>query len=99
MGQFGIGQSVRRVEDRRFLTGNGRYLADIDLPRQLHAYFLRSPYAHARIVKVDARAAAASPGVELIGLGADLVADGLRVNAQPACECAPNYVHQYSGGD
>jgi carbon-monoxide dehydrogenase large subunit len=77
MGQFGIGQSVRRVEDRRFLTGNGRYLADIDLPRQLHAYFLRSPHAHARFLKIDARAAAAAPGVELIGLGADRVADGI----------------------
>ena len=77
MAQFGIGQSVRRVEDRRFLTGNGRYLADIDLPRQLHAYFLRSPHAHARIVRIDAAAAQAAPGVEFIGLGADLLADGI----------------------
>ncbi len=77
MAQFGIGQSVRRVEDRRFLTGNGRYLADIDLPRQLHAYFLRSPHAHARIVKIDTRAAQAASGAAFVGLGADLLADGI----------------------
>ena len=41
MAKFGIGQPVRRVEDRRFLTGAGRYVADIDLTRQLHAPFLR----------------------------------------------------------
>ena len=49
MGQFGIGQAVRRVEDVRFVTGAGRYTDDINLPRQAHAYVLRSPHAHARI--------------------------------------------------
>ncbi len=77
MAQFGIGQAVRRVEDRRFLTGHGQYIADINLPRQLHAYFLRSPHAHALIRRIDATAARAQPGVELVGLGADLVADGI----------------------
>ncbi|MEA2780415.1 MAG: aerobic carbon-monoxide dehydrogenase large subunit [Rhodospirillaceae bacterium] len=77
MGQFGIGQTVRRVEDRRFLTGSGQYVGDIDLPRQLHAYFLRSPHPHARIRKIDATAASAAPGVALVALGRDLVADGI----------------------
>jgi len=49
MKQFGIGQPVRRVEDRRFLTGRGHYLDDIVRPRQAHAVMLRSPHAHTRI--------------------------------------------------
>ena len=77
MGQFGIGQAVRRVEDRRFLTGGGQYMADIDLPRQLHAYFLRSPHPHAMIRKIDTTAAAGAPGVALVALGGDLVAEGI----------------------
>ena len=88
MGQFGIGQAVRRVEDRRFLTGNGQYLADIELPRQLHAYFLRSPHAHALIRRVDAGTARALPGVALVGLGEDLVADG--VGTLPCVAKLPN---------
>jgi carbon-monoxide dehydrogenase large subunit len=77
MGQFGIGQAVPRVEDRRFLTGSGQYVGDIDLARQLHAYFLRSPHPHAAIRSIDATAAAAAPGVALVALGRDLVADGI----------------------
>jgi aerobic carbon-monoxide dehydrogenase large subunit len=77
MGQFGIGQAVRRVEDRRFLTGSGQYLADIELPRQLHAFFLRSPHAHAAIRRINTTAARAAPGVELVGLGQDLFADAI----------------------
>ena len=63
MRQFGIGQPVRRVEDRRFLTGRGRYLDDIVRPRQAHAAMLRSPHAHARIRAIDTAAALAAPGV------------------------------------
>ncbi len=58
-----IGQSVRRREDGRFLTGRGQYTDDIVLPRQTYAYFLRSPYAHARIKSIDTQAAAAAEGV------------------------------------
>lgn len=58
-----IGQSVKRREDARFLTGRGQYTDDIVLPRQTHAYFLRSPYAHARIKSVDTASAAAAEGV------------------------------------
>ena len=63
MKQFGIGQPVRRVEDRRFITGHGSYLDDISRPRQAHAFMLRSPHAHARIGAIDAAAALAAPGV------------------------------------
>jgi aerobic carbon-monoxide dehydrogenase large subunit len=58
-----IGQSVKRREDARFLTGTGRYTDDIVLPGQSYAWFLRSPYAHARVGKVDTSAAQAAPGV------------------------------------
>ncbi len=58
-----IGQSVKRREDARFLTGRGQYTDDIVLPRQTYAYFLRSPYAHARIKSVDTASAAAAEGV------------------------------------
>lgn len=58
-----VGQSVVRREDARFLTGRGQYTDDINLPGQTHAYFLRSPYAHARITRLNTDAAAAAPGV------------------------------------
>ena len=53
MKQFGIGQPVRRVEDRRFITGRGNYVDDINRPRQAHAFMLRSPHSHARIRAID----------------------------------------------
>jgi aerobic carbon-monoxide dehydrogenase large subunit len=59
--RFGIGQPVPRNEDRRFLTGQGRYVADIDLARQLHAAFVCSPHAHARTRSVDKAAAERHP--------------------------------------
>ena len=58
-----IGRSLRRREDRRLLTGQGQFVADLVLPRMLHAVFVRSPVAHARIRSVDLSRAAAAPGV------------------------------------
>ncbi len=58
-----IGQSVERREDSRFLTGKGQYTDDITLPGQSYAYFLRSPYAHATIKRLNVAAAAQAPGV------------------------------------
>jgi carbon-monoxide dehydrogenase large subunit len=58
-----VGQSVERREDGRFLTGQGQYTDDINLHGQTHAYFLRSPYAHARIKGLNTTAAAAASGV------------------------------------
>src|SRR5882724_13327070 len=75
MSATGIGAAVRRKEDQRFITGKGRYTADIERPGQAHAYFVRSPHAHARIRKIDAKAAAAMPGVLAALTGAELAAD------------------------
>ena len=67
-----IGKSLRRREDRRFLTGAGRYTDDVTLHGQTYAVFLRSPHAHARIRSIDAGAAKKAPGVVAIFTGADL---------------------------
>ena len=63
MGAKFFGAAVKRREDPRFLRGEGRFIDDVTLPGLLQAAFLRSPHAHARIVRIDAAAAAASPGV------------------------------------
>ncbi len=68
----GIGASVRRREDARFLTGRGNYTDDINRPGQVHAYILRSPHAHARIKKLDTKQAAKAPGVVAIFTGTDM---------------------------
>ncbi len=75
--RFGIGQPVRRREDRRFITGAGRFTDDINLPGQAWGYVLRSPHAHAKIRRVDLAAAKAAPGVLGIFTIADLDADGI----------------------
>ena len=72
-----IGASVRRTEDRRFLSGNGRYTDDITLPGQCFAAFVRSPHAHATFRKISAQAAYQAPGVLCVLTGADMNADGL----------------------
>ena len=77
MVKFGIGQAVRRVEDRRFLTGQGRYVDDITLPSMCHGVNVLSPHAHANIKKVDASKAKAAPGVLLVLTGADVRHDQL----------------------
>ena len=73
----GIGAPLRRVEDRRFLTGRGRFVADIDLPGALACALVRSPHAHAAIRRIDTAAALASSGVIAVLTGADMAADGM----------------------
>jgi len=73
----GIGASVRRKEDQRFITGNGNYLDDMNRVGQAHGYFLRSPHAHAKINSINLDAAKAAPGVVDIFLGTDMAADGI----------------------
>jgi len=73
----GIGASVRRKEDLRFLSGNGHYTDDINRPHQLHAHILRSDRPHARIGGMDTKAAAAMPGVVAVYTGADMQADNI----------------------
>jgi aerobic carbon-monoxide dehydrogenase large subunit len=71
----GIGAPVRRKEDHRFITGKGNYTDDINREGQTHAFFVRSPHAHATIRKIDTRDAMKMPGVVGILTGADLAAD------------------------
>jgi aerobic carbon-monoxide dehydrogenase large subunit len=71
----GIGASLRRKEDYRFLTGGGNYTDDVQMVGQTYAYFLRSPHAHAKVVKIDKAAALKAPGVIAIFTGEDLAAD------------------------
>jgi len=73
MGEFGIGQPVRRFEDKRLLSGNGRFQSDNNLVGQAYAYVLRSPHAHARIRALGLAEANAAPGVALIMTCDDLV--------------------------
>ena len=77
MTETGIGASVRRVEDRRFITGAGSYVDDLAVPGHLYAVFVRSPHAHAELRGIDTEAARAAPGVEAVLTGADVAADGL----------------------
>src|SRR5215469_7746219 len=77
MGQFGIGQAVRRKEDIRFISGTGRYVDDEAATRQAYAAFLRSPHPHARIRGIDTAAAKRAPGVLAVYTGADVEAAGL----------------------
>ena len=70
-----IGSRVERKEDKKFLTGKGRYTADINLANQTYAYFVRSPHARATISKVDISKASKAPGVVRILTGDDLAKD------------------------
>jgi carbon-monoxide dehydrogenase large subunit len=69
-----IGAALPRAAARPLLQGRGSYVDDIQLPRMLHAAFLRSPYAHARIIAIDTNRARALPGVVRIATGAELAA-------------------------
>ena len=74
----GIGKPVLRQEDSRLLTGGGCYSDDVNLPGQAYTCFVRSPHAHARIVRVDTAAALAAPGVIAVLTGRDAAADGVK---------------------
>ncbi|MBV9062744.1 MAG: xanthine dehydrogenase family protein molybdopterin-binding subunit [Alphaproteobacteria bacterium] len=74
--KFGIGQSVRRTEDSRLVTGQGQYTEDLHFEREVHAAFLRSPYAHARITSINISAAKAASGVIGVLTGEDVEGAG-----------------------
>ena len=74
----GIGAALARKEDLRLVTGRGCFSDDFRAPGQLHAFFLRSPHAHARINSIDPSAALSMPGVKAVLTGADQQADGLK---------------------
>ncbi|HXU87219.1 MAG TPA: xanthine dehydrogenase family protein molybdopterin-binding subunit [Methylomirabilota bacterium] len=84
-----FGAAVRRREDRRLLTGRGRYATDVDLPRLVHVAFVRSVHAHARLLDVDGAAASAAPGVVRVVTGDDALVTPYRVRARSAL---PGYV-------
>lgn len=81
-----IGRRIPRKEDRRLLIGAGRYLDDIEVPGALHACFVRSPHAHARIVAIDAEAARGLPGVVAIVTGQELARWTTRHRMAPPIE-------------
>ncbi|WP_431205600.1 xanthine dehydrogenase family protein molybdopterin-binding subunit [Bradyrhizobium betae] len=75
MGVEGIGARVVRKEDKRFITGKGRYVDDIKLQGMTHAHFIRSPHAHAKVKKIDSSAALKMPGVVAVLTGQQIVDD------------------------
>ena len=77
MQKFGMGQPAARVEDQRLLTGQGRYLDDVNLERQAYAVFVRSPHPHAAIRALETAEARAMPGVLAVHTAEDLEADGV----------------------
>ena len=70
-----VGNRVHRVEDARLLTGHGTFVADVTRPRMLHACFVRSPFARARITSIDPSAALGLPGVQAVFVAGDLNPD------------------------
>ena len=88
-----VGQRIKRFEDPKYLRGRATYVDDVEVPGLLHAAFVRSPYAHARVTRVDAEAAKAAPGVvdvivpadvEGVGLTTGLPRDEVKANTRPA---------------
>ncbi|WBX99991.1 xanthine dehydrogenase family protein molybdopterin-binding subunit [Ramlibacter tataouinensis] len=78
VARFGSGRAVPRIEDEGLLQGRGRFTDDLQPEGLLHAAFVRSPHAHARIVSVDTAPAAAMPGVALVASGAELQLAGVK---------------------
>ena len=72
MGEFGIGQAVKRKEDDTLIVGKGRYIDDMNEPNQAHGYVLRSPHANAKILSIDIADANALDGVLAIYTGTDV---------------------------
>ena len=100
-----IGARVLRREDAALLSGRGRFIDDVERAHQAHAWIVRSPHAHARIVSIDATEAAAAPGVLAVFTRADLEADGVAPLSEPngvtgrGGEKAVNVVHPLLAGE
>ncbi|HXZ67260.1 MAG TPA: molybdopterin cofactor-binding domain-containing protein, partial [Alphaproteobacteria bacterium] len=75
--KFGTGQSIKRQEDVRFVTGSGQFTDDIKLPNETHGYVVRSPHANAKVGKIDASEALKMPGVLAVITAKDLAAAGV----------------------
>ena len=83
MAAFGKAQYIKRVEDDRLLTGTGGFADNLARPDQLHVVLVRSPHAHARIVKIGIAAAAQAPGVAAVYTWAYMEKDGAKPFAFP----------------
>jgi carbon-monoxide dehydrogenase large subunit len=81
-----IGAALPRKEDFRLVTGQGRYLDDIAVPNCLHAHFVRSPHAHARIVAIDCKSACAAEGVVAVVTGRELAEWTMPLRMAPTIE-------------
>src|SRR5215813_10984590 len=105
MGERLFGASVRRREDERLVTGRGRYVGDVALPRMLHVAVVRSPHAHARLVRIDADGVRKHPGVVHVVVPTDVAALGRlpllvphKSLVAPACpEILPQTIVSYAG--
>src|SRR5919198_4170393 len=84
-----FGARQPRREDARLVTGGGRYVGDVELPRLLHVAFVRSVHAHARLTRIDARAALKADGVVAVVTGRDDAVAPHRIRARSAL---PGYV-------
>ncbi|MFO1079921.1 MAG: xanthine dehydrogenase family protein molybdopterin-binding subunit [Reyranellaceae bacterium] len=84
MAAFGKAQYIKRVEDDRLLTGTGGFTDNLSRPGQLHVHLVRSPHAHARIVKIDLEAARGAPGVVAVFTWADMAKEGAGPFMTPA---------------
>jgi aerobic carbon-monoxide dehydrogenase large subunit len=97
-----VGQPLPRLEDARLVTGRGQYTDDLHLPNEAYAAFVRSPHAHARILRINTQAAAAAPGVVAVLTGPDYIADGhgpIPHGAQPTDAVDPRQpAFQYRDG-
>jgi len=85
-----IGEAIKRIEDPRLLVGKGQYVADIRVPGMLEACVVRSPYAHAKILGIESRAASAIKGVVAVVIASDLPSDlqPIPMRLTPASELA-----------
>lgn len=88
---MGLGASPRRLEDYRFVTGDGLYASDLSLPGQAYLHVVRSPHAHARLLSIDVTAARKMQGVLAVLTGADAAADGL---GPIPCQFFPEDLHR-----
>jgi carbon-monoxide dehydrogenase large subunit len=91
----GIGAPMRRVEDRRFVTGKGDFVDDLALPNMAFAYVVRSPHAHARIGRIDKGPACAAPGVLCVLTGDDVIAENIKGLPCPGFPVAPEGARFY----
>jgi carbon-monoxide dehydrogenase large subunit len=91
----GIGASMRRVEDRRFVTGRGDFVDDFALPNMAFAYVVRSPHAHAKIVSIDKGPACAAPGIFGVLTGQDIIAENIKGLPCPGFPAPPEGARYY----